>query len=81
MKWLRARYRGCVDWCLGWFAAVELLVRPGNVASTAVEIASCDPASRITTRMRIRHETPPGIARVATILSECAGESEISAVG
>jgi hypothetical protein len=81
MKWLHARYRRCVDLLLGWFGSVELLVRPGNLANSAVEIASCDPVPRIATRMRIRQETPPGIAKLATILGECAGESEIPAVG
>jgi hypothetical protein len=81
LKWLRRAYRHCIEWVWSRFWPPGLILRSGKVEPATSWMVSTGPNARIETTMWIRQETPPGIARLAAILSECARDTSISSGG
>jgi hypothetical protein len=77
MTWLRSACRRCVEWVWSWFGPPRLVVPFDALAPEDPQTVTTRPGARIAVELRIRRETPPGIARLAAILSETARESAI----
>ena len=77
MTWLSSAYRRCVEWVWKWFGPPRLVVPFDALAPEDPQTVTTRPGARIVVEMRIRRDTPPGIARLAAILSESARESAI----
>lgn len=72
MGWLQRRFRRCVEWVRGWLRPPELVLSGAAPTGEAGIALSTPPGSRLDTRLAIRQETPPGIARLAALLAECS---------
>lgn len=81
VAWLRSAYRRGLAWVWDQFWPARLVVPYDAIASEEPQIVSTSPGARIAACLRIRRETPTGVARVAVILSECIRESTISSNG
>ena len=81
MKWLASAYRRCLEWVRDRLWPPTLVLRREKIRSPSGEVVRTCPAERVETTMRIKTETPPGIARLAAILSECAHDPVVSTRG
>jgi len=62
-----------VKWAWSWLAPAHLVVPCGPFVSEDPQVVTTPPGAHIAVEIRVRRETPPGIARLAQILDrECA---------
>lgn len=75
MKWLSSAYRRCLKWVCRGYRSPRLVVPIEAIMSEEPQIVTTCPDERVGVQMHIRRDTPPGIARLAAILSECGRET------
>jgi hypothetical protein len=75
VQWLSSAYRRCLKWVCSWLKPPRIVVPIEAIASEDPQIVATCPDARVYVQMEIRRDTPPGIARLAAILSECASEN------
>ncbi len=81
MGWLRCTYRRCCEWVRSLFDPPSLTLHIGTRGIPEPEIFSTCAGARVSTVMRIRQETPAGIARLAEILAECMDDAPVPSGG
>ncbi|HTT13035.1 MAG TPA: hypothetical protein VMG60_19365 [Burkholderiaceae bacterium] len=78
MSWLGGAYRRCIEWVWKWLRPAGLILRRDELTSATAQRLSTGPNARVETTLWIRQETPPGIARLAAILSAYARDPSLS---
>ena len=81
MKWLRGAYRRCIEWVWKWLRPAGLILSGDEFEPGPARAVSTGPDARIDMTMWIRQETPSGIAKLATLLSEYASDPSLSSRG
>lgn len=76
-NWLRATYLRCCEWVRALLGPSRLILHLGTGEIGESEYLGTCASARMTTLMRIRQETPIGIARLARILAERAHDTSV----
>jgi len=81
VSWVGKACRRGIAWLWNRIWPPRLAVPLDALAGEEAQLLTTGPGARIVTQLRIRRETPPGIARLAAILDEWIRESAISSDG
>ena len=74
-------YHRSVAWIWSWFFPPGLILQPGPLGTGGLHTVQTQPRAQIYMYLRYRQETPPGIVKLAVILSERVHEGPISPGG
>ena len=78
MERLWVTYHRCVAWIRSWFYPPILILHPGPLETGKLHTVQTEPGTPLHIQLQYRQETPPGIMKLAVILSECTHERPIS---